>query len=66
MTKLTVSLILFSALLRADCLDGFRKLNAAEQKLYDEVAAAFVAALPQPPESWKLSGLDFGLFRISY
>jgi hypothetical protein len=55
MKKLAVSLVLLSGLVRADCLDGFRKLNAAEKKMYDEVAAAFGAALPQPPESWRLS-----------
>jgi hypothetical protein len=55
MKKLTVSLVLLSGLLRADCLDGFRKLTAAETKMYDQVAAAFSAALPQPPESWRLS-----------
>jgi hypothetical protein len=55
MKKLTVSLVLLSGLLRADCVDGVRKPTAAEKKMYDEVAAAFSAALPQPPESWKLS-----------
>ncbi|MBI5084098.1 MAG: hypothetical protein HZB13_05815 [Acidobacteria bacterium] len=55
MKSLVTALVLLAGPALADCVDGVRKLNAAEKKMFDEVAAAFSAALPQPPESWRLS-----------
>jgi hypothetical protein len=45
-----------AGLLRADCVDGMRRLTAEEVAFMQAATGAVAAALPQAWESWKISG----------
>ena len=44
-----------SFLLKADCIDGVRRLSAAEKQYLDQTYQRLVAALPAAPAGWEMS-----------